>query len=299
MKNNTDNDYKKGIKAKFEKERKGDLHSFLDNPSPAQLRELCLLKYDNGLSKIDETIFRIYFKVTDTEDLRAAIFNHHIPLFKSVGNFLTAETLDKDTSIKNLNLIAVLVDFSPRPFNKFHQNGPIEEGEEDVTSDPSDEEKTAVNALKAETVIQRTEYTIQPKNNFKKKLGYGVIGVLGLFTAGYTARDLLYPEKECMKWCEDHYELVDCIQETQGIGSYGTIVPYDEREFSRRELTVCDTTEFFVDGNFKKPKVWYDKEKDGLHYFNRDGVNPETGDHLRPITAYMINKYVTNQKINR
>lgn len=299
MKNNTDSDYKKGIKTKFEKERKGNFHSFLDNPSPAQLRELCLLKYDNGLSKIDETIFRIYFKVNDTEDLRAAIFNYHIPLFKSIGNYLTAEVPDKATSIKNLNLIAVLVDFNPRPFNKFHQNGFFKEGEEEEALHSSEVEKTAISALKAETVIQKTEYTIASKNNFRKKLGYGFIGVLGLFTAGYTTKDLLYPEKQCMKWIEDHYESVDCIQEAQGVGSYGTVVPYDEREFGRRELTVCDTTEFFVEGNSKKPKVWYDKEKDELLYFNMDGVNPETGDHLRPMTDYMLEKYVQNQKINR
>lgn len=296
MKNNTDSDYKKRIKAKFEIERKGIFHSFLDNPSPAQLRELCLLKYDNGLDKIDETIFRIFFKVTENEDLRAAIFNYHIPLFKSVGNYLTAATPDKATSIKNLNLIAVLIDFKPRPFNKFHQNGPLEDGEKGVAIHANEVKKIAINALKAEAVIQRTEYTIQPKNNFKKKLGYGFIGVLGLFTAGYTTKDLLYPEKQCMKWVEDHYESVDCIQEAQSVGSYGTIVPYDEREFGRRELTVCDTTEFFVEGNSKKPKVWYDKEKDGLRYFNMNGVNPETGDHLRPMTLYMIGKHVESSE---
>ena len=292
MKNNTEIDYRKGIKAKFEKEKRGDFHPFLNIPKPALLRELCLLKFDNGLNKVDETIFRIYFRVSDTEDLRAAIFNYHIPYFKSVGNFLTAEAPDKVTNMNNLNLIAVLVDFKPRPFNKFHRSDLLEENH-DANDRPINEvDTTELSTRRPGKMIERKEYIFEPKNNFKKKLGYGVLGVLGLFTVGYTSKDLLFPEKQCMQWMGDHYEMVDCLKGVQGIGSYQKAQPFDPIEFERKELVVCDTTEFFVDGNLEKPKVWYDKERDGLRYFNMDGVSPETGDHLRPITDYMIGKHV-------
>jgi hypothetical protein len=296
MKNNTEIEYRKGIKAKFEKEKNGDYHTFLDTPSPALLRELCLLKFDNGLNKVDETIFRIYFRANETEDLRSAIFNYHIPYFKSVGNFLIAKAADKATSINNLNLIAVLVDFNPRPFNKFHRSNLLEENNDTNDSPFNEVGTTELSTRRPATMTERKEYVFEPKNNFKRKLGYGVIGVLGLFTAGYTGKDLLFPEKQCMQWMGDHYEMVNCLSKAQGIGSYETIVPYDAREFKRVELKVCDTTEFFVDGNPKKPKVWYDKEKDGPVYFNMAGVNPETEDQLRPITPYMIGKYVTSCK---
>jgi hypothetical protein len=292
MKNNTEIDYRKGIKAKFEKERRGDFHPFLNTPKPALLRELCLLKFDNGLNKVDETIFRIYFRVSETEDLRAAIFNYHIPYFKSVGNFLTAKAADKVTNMNNLNLIAVLVDFNPRPFNKFHRSNLLEENHDANDSPINEVDTIEISTGKSETMTERKEYVFVPKNNFKKKLGYGVLGVLGLFTVGYTSKDLLFPEKQCMQWMGDHYEMVDCLEGVQGIGSYQKAQPFDPIEFERKELVVCDTTEFFVDGNREKPKVWYDKEKDGLHYFTMDGLNPETNDHLKPITDYMIGKYV-------
>ena len=92
-----------------------------------------------------------------------------------------------------------------------------------------------------------------------------------------------------MKWMEDHYELVDCIKETQDIGSYEIIKPYDKIEFERKELTVCDTTEFFVGD---KAKVWYSKKNNVVQFFNMYGENPENKVSLKPITQHMIDNYV-------
>ena len=126
------------------------------------------------------------------------------------------------------------------------------------------------------------------KTGIKQKIVISTLSVLSVLGIQQT----FFKKKECMKWCDDHYELVDCIKEKQGAASYDIIMPYDAREFERKELTVCSTTEFFADGNTDRPKVWYDKEKEEIHYFNMEGKNPETGDYLRPITTYMIKKYV-------
>lgn len=52
----------------------------------------------------------------------------------------------------------------------------------------------------------------------------------------------------------------------------------------------CDTQFFNSEGN---AKIWYGKNRQGeLEYFTDLGKHPETGKTLKPITQYMINKYV-------
>lgn len=329
MRNNTDIDYKEAIKAKFEKEKVGEFHAYLDNPSPANLRNLCLLKFDSGLNKIDKEIFKIYFSVNENEDLRSTIFNFTVSKFKAIQTFLNESEKDKSTSILNLNLLAVLVDFEPRPFNKFskprsinaelsEENDSKEKGEfvsskydlpdsenNDVvdkhandnpqqpeTNNKEEEEKPAPtpiflvvdNSHAAETKPSISEGVKPKPKNWKKIAGIGFAGA-ALIALSYK---IFVPNKECMKWCEDHYELVDCISDKKGFASYDIIKPYDEIEFQRKKLKVCDTTCFFKNN---KSVVWYNKHKGEIHCYNMDGRDPVTDKELDQITDYMVNKY--------
>lgn len=65
----------------------------------------------------------------------------------------------------------------------------------------------------------------------------------------------------------------------------------DRLEHFRQLKTItCDTEFFNADGSVK---VWYGKNKNGdLEYFTSHGLHPETGKTLKPITMYMIRKYV-------
>lgn len=52
----------------------------------------------------------------------------------------------------------------------------------------------------------------------------------------------------------------------------------------------CDTQFFNYEGN---PQIWYGKNNKGeLEFFSNLGKHPETGKTLKPITQYMIKKYV-------
>lgn len=52
----------------------------------------------------------------------------------------------------------------------------------------------------------------------------------------------------------------------------------------------CDTQFFNTDGN---ARFWYGKNRNGnLEYFTELGKHPETGKTLKPITQYMIDKYI-------
>lgn len=82
-------------------------------------------------------------------------------------------------------------------------------------------------------------------------------------------------------------------------------VPYDKDEFDAKQFFVLDKqrvetfkkisptceTEFFNQKD--QPKIWYGKNaKKELEYFTAPGNHPETAKPLKPITKYMIAKYI-------
>lgn len=282
MKKNTFKDYKEAVQLFYETAKDDDASGILFNPSPAQMRTLCLLICDRSLSKKEEEVFRLFFETKENESLKRSIENCNIDKFRPIISFLRRE---RDTeNVIRVEMAAIMIDFTLRPYAVFSKSDeviPTAEQRYSVT----DERLVKTESAKMESTLPSSPTTT---SNIKNKIMVGSLVVLSALGVKKT----FFKEKECMKWCDDHYELVDCISKKQGAVSYGIIVPYDEREFNRKELKVCDTTAFFVNGNRDQPKVWYDKEKDGIHFFNMDGVSPETGDHLNPMTDYMIGKYV-------
>ena len=122
MNSSTYENYTVDIKAQYDEVKAGMYASFLLQPTPAQLRNLCVLLLDQGLSNADEGIFNLFFQVKEGENLRRSIENFDVEKFKAVKNFLTGK--NTKTNPNSLNLIAVLVNFHPRPFSKFIQQGP-------------------------------------------------------------------------------------------------------------------------------------------------------------------------------
>jgi len=64
-----------------------------------------------------------------------------------------------------------------------------------------------------------------------------------------------------------------------------------------KKITVSDTTTFFKNGDYDMPVVWYGKSsnKKEHEYFNRPGLHPETGKTLKPISRYIIKKYILSK----
>lgn len=74
----------------------------------------------------------------------------------------------------------------------------------------------------------------------------------------------------------------------------GQLFMFNETQMNRfkRVEPNCDTKFFNADG---KAQLWYGKNSKGvLEYFTELGKHPETGKSLRPITKYMIKKYICN-----
>lgn len=92
-----------------------------------------------------------------------------------------------------------------------------------------------------------------------------------------------------MVWNKDHYVEVKFDTKKYDLGQ---LKLYNEEriKFFKKVLLDCDRTFFDKKGN---PIIWYGKNNLGeLELFTSIGLHPETGKTLKPITQYMVKKYV-------
>ncbi|WP_264520935.1 hypothetical protein [Flavobacterium sp. N1994] len=276
MKQNDFEAYKKAVKLRYEEEKNGNYSSFLWQPSRANLRKLCVERLKENPSSDDLNSFKIFigfeFKPENSNKLK-----DETDRFRTIENFLKGSSDSNDVEV--INLAAILVDFTPRPYLKF------------VKSCKDEIDTIGVNFLeKEEPKTVKTPPVLPEKNlSTKKKLIIGLLGFTALFSIGYTAKDLVLPTKECMQWQSDHYVLVDCQSENNGLFASSPIIPYDENAVALHKLMVCDTTTFFEGG---KAIIWYCKVGRLPEFFDGPGLHPITGKALRPVTNYIIGKYV-------
>lgn len=341
MSNYTFEDYKKAIKAKYEKEIEGE-HSYnLSSPTTANLRKLCVKRFKSNNNKDDLSAFESFFDIPFDKDKKNLFGDDEMNKLEAVKRFFLGRT--ENPAEDTIQLAAILVDLQPRPFNKFRiQNDPddlefindlrntnfpskgaasddltdevknenvidpkIEEPEENQSeeSEPIQDEESepAFATEKTESFKNQgsaSTQVVSPISTFvnigkepPNKIWWysGIIAVLvGLCFIIYLALQ----KKDCMQWSGDHYEEVSCDLKMEGIGTFNAPEPYDERIIDLRRIKVCDTTTFFKN---EKAVVWYAKVGDSVEFFNTHGMHPENGRALRPITPYIIHKYVVKK----
>lgn len=271
--------YKKAIKQHFEKEKNGIYSSFLLQPSRANLRKLCEARLNENANLEDLNTFKIFMRFDFKPENNNKLKNE-TDRFRSIENFLKGSTECND--LETINLVAILVDFSPRPFLKFVKS--INGEETNAREILSENEGTKT--------LQTTRLEFDKKSSMKKKMIMGLLGFTALFSIGYTVKDLAIPQKECMQWQHDQYVAIDCQGVINNLYTAVAVVPFDENTAKLRRVTVCDTTTFF-EGD--KPIIWYCKVNGVPEFFNGPGLHPITGKGIRPITKYIINKYVIQE----
>lgn len=265
MRKITFKDYKQALQAHYEAVKINDITGILLEPTPAQMRQLSSLKNEEGLGNADEEVMRAFFETNKDDSLKLSIRRCNIDKFKPIIQFLKAE---RDTENRTrVELAAILIDFTPRPYSKFA--GLVNQNPE-LNSPKSDIE------------------TVKPKNRLSKKVMYLLLGLIGVLSIGYVVKDKFLREKQCMQWQYDHYEEVDCLNEAEALFNLPK-EPLKKEILGLKKIDVCDTTLFFENG---KAKVFYCKVKGVPEYFNGSGYHPTENKPLRPITAYIIKKYV-------
>jgi hypothetical protein len=288
MDKNTVEEYKMKIKAKYSEAKTGSFSGFLLKPSSAELKTLCLLLFDKGLSKLDQEIFNRFFDIKEETNKRKQIEFFSVDKLKPIANFLKGST--ENTRIVNLDLIAVLVDFKSRPYGKFI----AEENSVKLTADYSINESSKKGNSKLKRVDDKVgDFTINSSLIFTKK-GLILIGLLFVLGFGfYGIRSFLFPNKDAMIWVKNHYEAVNYDK----TGS-AEVIPLNQYVLDNfKKITVSENTTFFKNGDYDTPMVWYGKSsnKKEHEYFNQPGLHPETGKTLKPISRYIIKKYILSK----
>lgn len=285
--------YNLSVKAKYESEKHGHRSDYLLNPTPAGIKSLCLLIVESSNSRSDLEIMSRFFNFKEEEDKIRQVKRFDTDRLKPVCNFLKGKT--EFTQQTSLDLIAVLVDFSPRPFSRFYREAtgiPIS-GSETVMPrlKTTDEiEKAATAATSKENPVK-----IRPATKANKYIAMLIIlsGSIVLGSTGYAVWNITKPK--CMVWNGETYKKTHCNKISEH--THHNILPLNDEVLKKfRKVTVCDTTTFFHPNGH--PKVWYGKSPEkGYEFFSHHGLHPETQKTLKPVTPYIINRHILKNNI--
>ncbi len=120
--------------------------------------------------------------------------------------------------------------------------------------------------------------------NVKVLIAMAILLIVGIFVVKSINK------QQWMTWNGNQYEEADFNKEELNNGSLKLYKEERIENFKKIKRPDCDYQFFNEDGSVR---IWYGKNKNGkLEYFTDIGLHPETGISLRPITTYMINKYI-------
>ncbi len=269
--------------------------------TPAKIKEVCELKCTQNVSKQDEKTIREFCgDLNETKTILAVVQRCETDKFRPLVNFIRGKSEKPDE--KHIELLAWLIDFPGRPFKhgKNYAAGNIALPETDAPEQTSEILLTEVPGPKPEkpeisetpSPLSGTENPVgkeKTKSKPSKRLALAAILSLVLgTTATWWWKESSQPldlSGGCMYWKEDHYELAACNEKVEN----ARIIALDTMKLKYfRKITRPDTITYQSLG-----KVWYSKINGKIEYYTSAGEHPETfGRKLKPISIYMINKYI-------
>ncbi|MGE8342555.1 MAG: hypothetical protein ACN6OI_16105 [Flavobacterium sp.] len=309
-------DYKKAIKAKYEEEKNGEYSNNLNSPTSANLRNLCVKRFDSNNDKDDLITFKSFFDFPFDKDKKNQFGDDELNKLEAVKRFFLGRT--ENPAEDTIQLAAILVDLRPRPFKEFQKQ--LDPDEIKLIEELRDT-KHYKNEISSLTLIdevetgnfhdsknKEVEQEVEQEENQDlekipagiftpiKKGGEGGINsglkrslIIAAFLLGLTLIVYLnMSQKDCMQWMGDHYEKIERSDD----GYCNTY--YDARYFDLKKIEVCNTTEFFDDSG--RAKVWYIKIGNSVECYNQFAPYPEnTQRFLKPITQHIIDRYLSNR----
>lgn len=267
----------------------------LINPTPANLRDECAAKCRRGINKKDEkTLQDVFEPQSDLKSYVNAIENFPIDKFKPLLKFMKGGVRKPDE--KNVELLAWLIDFEPRPWQidwntRIELN--IEEKYDNVQENVVINRGSEQDSKNRNTVVVENISSILSSRKSKNKVKrIALLSLLLLLLAGGSY--LFYVniagthsnnQEGCMYWSGDHYESVACNKE---FGNTLKIAFDSARYFHFKMITKEDTITYASIG-----RVWYSKMNNKLEYYTAEGYHPiYIQVKLKPITAHIIDTYI-------
>ncbi|QEH41811.1 hypothetical protein [Chitinophaga sp. XS-30] len=292
----------------------------LKHLTPARLKEECVMRCSKGLSKRDEKVIRDFSgDLNESRTYPVIIQQCDTDKFRPLVNFLKGRS--ENTDPKNIELLAWLIDFPDRPWEigKVYPTNLMESDTGRITGEnpPTSLSATGGNKTTGNPVIPEDPITPNlpesPKekesqdanamgtsNQEKlrrkpaKRLAAAIMLSLALGTGGtWWWMDKNQPPNHnggCMYWMEDHYEPIACNQKIHN----AVIIALDTVKLKNfKKITMPDTITYLAIG-----KVWYAKIDSKIEYYTSEGDHPVVfGRRLKPITKYIIDKYIRSGTI--
>lgn len=280
-------DYRSKVLLKYKTARQAkNLPPFLMQPTPANLRSECVHVCQERFDKKDQEILRTFFGPQDNQRAYIrAIGEFDVNKFRPLLNFITERTVD--TELKNIELLAWLVDFKPRPFDSSYKEPANEPtaGNNEKAAAGGTESPNIDTKINESVVVKDGEANLQGEQQKSIDKRYVLIsGIALFFIAAIIYLLLKWPlEPGCMYWNGDHYETVACDQQ---VDNALVIAADSSRVKYFKKITRPDTVTLKSIGH-----VWYSKINNKIEFFTASGYHPIYPYYLKPITKYIIEKY--------
>lgn len=260
------NDYKKEVLACYLKmKNEGALSLNLSMPSPARIREECSEIYFDRNSQTDVATLKLFFgggvlKNDYAEVIRSIDIDRFRPLINLIND------PDKKSDVKNVELLAWLINFNARPFGNWKPNR-----SSNCTGD-------------------KTTYPTGTKSKLKSALIAFAIVVFAIGTI-YIGKSI-NPE-QCMYWNGTSYIQISCNDEVTNADKIALnrfLVAHQKRIMRPDTLTENDINK----------KHYIKISKDSIEYYTIGGDYPSNRQKvLKKLSKYMYNKYILPKKANK
>ena len=291
----------------------------LIEPKPARLRDLCFMVCSERFDRKDEATLKNFFgNARDREACLKAIEHCEIDRFKPLITYLSDSSVK--THSKNVELLAWLIDFQPRPFD-YRMRYVVDEPEipvisaspnetevlevepvvpvinpDPVSTGPSEKEQVIQQGppvQTGETPSQTTSGRGRTMKTTKRVVALTTI-IIVLVSIGFYVLSRHSPKtyppippgsQGCMFWAEDHYQPVPCNMK---LGDTLVIALDSEKLVHFRKITRPDTISDNARGS-----VWYVRYHGNYEFYTSDGYHPiDPQLRLRPITPFIIARHV-------
>ncbi|TDS12366.1 hypothetical protein [Sphingobacterium paludis] len=316
-------DFKVEVLALYEaKKSRNELDDLLANPSPANLRDYCLIKLSEEPPPTDIEVFQKFFNpFKKKENIEVAIKTFNTGSLRALQKFILGQTQKPDDLL--VKLLSILVDYQPRPFQYGKENTQTkpeelddkgiravegdQKDEDDLRSEETNQEGSEISII--EDFSKEEEETkgnssggdipkpkdpetgdidlLDEENRSTKKRKVALGGLTIVIITSFVG--LIYPKKNCMCWDGDKFVAVYCQDKTQRNQIVG--LDKDKLAFFRR-ITQPDTLGLKDVGH-----VWYSKIDNEVEFFTQPGLHPIKVDRsLKIATEHIIENHAGPKK---
>jgi len=275
----TEREYKDLVLADYDRKlAAGELPQELVSPTRKSLKAQCVNSCAQHYEPKDELLLRSLFGAKDTAgDYIKAIKTTSAEKFKTLHNFLNDRAIN--TSFENINLLAWLINFKPRPYNpSLNYITPTIEPISSPIPTLLEKDHTPIADVKDRPLIRR---------RINRVVLYGLLFLATSFI-GYIIVDhqlnALTGNEGCMVWSADHYKPIDC----SAIKKNGPMLKLDKDKLESFKRIDADTLTPRALGH-----VWYAKINGNIEFYSDSGQHPvQTNRRLLKLSSYILNKYV-------